>query len=182
MRKSGLLVLALLLAAPSLFAQEKNNFSVFASSLEFSNSSAGRRLNAAYGLSFERMFTPHLSAEISVSSESHHSYGYVVDETGYINQVSAVSFRTHPIDLIARYRFVNESRWRPFLGLGMRYAAAPHVDSMFGYRNRWTPEADGGVVYQMRHLGIVIDGKALLGDHEYYDSVLKTSIGLSWRF
>jgi hypothetical protein len=96
--------------------------------------------------------------------------------------VTPVKFRTYPIDLTARYRFVNDTRWKPFIGAGARYVAAPHVDSMFGYTNRLSPELVGGVVFQLRHLGIVVDGKALLADHEYYDSAFKTAVGLNWRF
>jgi outer membrane protein W len=182
MRKSRLLVIALLLIAPAVFAQRQNTFSVFFNQFGMTASEQNKRWYANYGAAFESSLTPHFSAQISVGSERHNSYSYVVDETGYINQVAPVRFRTYPIDLTARYRWVNETRFKPYLGLGARYVAAPHVDSMFGYTNRVTPELVGGVVYQLRHLGIVADGKVLLGDHEYYDAAFKTSIGLSWRF
>jgi len=176
-------LLALLLIAPAAYAQPKTSFSVFLSQVNIAYSpTTGHHWYSDYGAGVETVFTPRFSLQASVTSERRSSRPYVVDETGYINQVPPVSFRTYPIDLTARYRFVNESRWKPFLGLGVRYVAAPHVDSMFGYSNRWTPEATGGVIFQMRHLGIVLEGKALLGDHEYYDSVLKSSIGLNWRF
>ena len=116
-------------------------------------------------------------------------YGTLIDwESGIRSAFAAAgvdgddALRTYPIDLTARFRWVNDTRFKPYIGLGARYVAAPHVDSMFGYTNRTTPELVGGVVYQLRHLGIVADGKVLLGDHEYYDSMFKTSIGLSWRF
>jgi outer membrane protein W len=182
MRKSGLFVIALLFIAPAVFAQRQNNFTVFLNQFGLEESNTGRHWYSSYGAAFESSFTPHFSAQISVGSEQHRSFPYVVDETGYINQVTPVRFRTYPIDLTARYRWVNETRFKPYIGLGARYVAAPHVDSMFGYTNRVTPELVGGVVYQLRHLGIVADGKVLLGDHEYYDSAFKTSIGLNWRF
>lgn len=90
-----------------------------------------------------------------------------------------MKFRTYPIDFTLHYRF-DDTRWKPYIGAGARYVAAPHVDSMFGYTNRLTPEVVGGVVFQMRHLGIFADGKVNLGDHEYYDPVFKTAIGVSW--
>jgi hypothetical protein len=77
--------------------------------------------------------------------------------------VPPVSFRTYPIDLTARYRWVNETRWKSYLGVGARYVAAPHVDSMWGYTNRVTPEIVGGVLFTFRHFGIVADGKVLWG-------------------
>jgi hypothetical protein len=182
MRKSRLFVIALLLVSPAVFAQRQNNVSVFFNQFGLQESNTGQHWHSSYGAAFESSFTRHFSAQISVGSEQHSSFPYVVDETGYINQVTPVKFRTYPIDLTARFRWVNETRFKPYIGLGARYVAAPHVDSMFGYTNRTTPELVGGVVYQLRHLGIVADGKVLLGDHEYYDSVFKTSIGLSWRF
>ncbi len=182
MRKSRLFVFALLFIAPAVFAQRENNFSVFLNQFGLEASNKGRHWNSSYGAAFESSFTPHFSAQLSVGSEQHHSFPYVVDETGFINDVTPVKFRTYPIDLTARYRFVNETRWKPYIGAGARYVAAPHVDSMFGYTNRVTPELVGGVIFQLRHLGIVADGKVLLGDHEYYDSAFKTSLGLNWRF
>jgi outer membrane protein W len=183
MRKSRLFVIALLFIAPSVFAQKERSFSVFISEFRMSSSSStGRHWYSDYGAAFENSFTPRLSVQLSVASEHHQSYPYVVDNTGYINQVPAVSFRTYPIDVTARYRFVNASRWKPFLGLGARYVAAPHVDSMFGYRNRFSPEAVGGVVFQLRHFGVAFEGKALVGDRENYDTALRTSVGLNWRF
>ena len=182
MRKFSLLVIVLLLIAPSALAQGKNSFSVFVNQFGVYTSEGRHHWYTDYGVAYEASITPHFAAALSVGSEQHASYSYVVDETGFINQVTPVRFRTYPIDLTARYRFVNETRWKPYIGGGARYVAAPHVDSMFGYTNRWAPEAVGGVVFQLKHLGIVADGKLLLGDHEYYDSALKTSIGLSWRF
>ncbi len=182
MRKSRLFVIALLFIAPAAFAQRENNFSVFLYQAGVSSSESGRHWYGNYGAAFESSLTSHFSAQLSVGSEQHRSYPYVVDETGYINQVTPVRFRTYPIDLTGRFRFVNDTRWKPYIGAGARYVAAPHVDSMFGYTNRLTPELVGGVVYQLRHFGIVVDGKVLLGDHQYYDSAFKTSFGLNWRF
>ena len=182
MRKSGLLSIALLFVAPAVFAQRQNSVSVFLNQFGVQESNLHSHWYSSYGAAFESVFTPHFSAAVSIASEQHSSYSYVVDETGFINQVPPVRFRTYPIDLTARYRWVNETRFKPYIGLGARYVAAPHVDSMFGYTNRTTPELVGGVVYQLRHLGIVADGRVLLGDHEYYDSEFKTTIGLSWRF
>ena len=183
MRKSSLFVIALLFMAPAAFAQVKHSVSAFFNGAGVGTTRSGdRNWYAEYGLGYDAAFTPHWSAAISVGSEHHSSRGYVVDETGFINEVPSVSFRTNPIDLTGRFHFVNETRWKPYIGAGARYVAAPHVDSMFGYTNRWTPEAVGGVVFQLKHLGILAEAKVLAGDHEYYDSAVKTSLGLSWRF
>jgi outer membrane protein W len=174
--------LVLLLIAPAAFAQQRNHFSVFLSNLGVYSTSQHTHWYSDYGAAFDTSFTPRLSAQLSVSSEGHSTYPYVVDSSGYINQVDPVRFRTYPIDLTGRYHFITESRWKPFLGAGLRYVAAPHVDSQFGLRSHLTPEAVGGVVFQMQRIGIVFEGKQLLGDREYYDSMFKASVGVNWRF
>ena len=173
--------LVLLLIAPAAFAQQRNDFSVFVSNFGVSTSQ-NTRWHVDYGAAVNTSFTPRFSAQLSVTSERHHTYPYVVDSSGYINQVDPVGFRTYPIDLTGRFHFFTESRWKPFLGAGLRYVAAPHVDSQFGLRSHLTPEAVGGVVFQMRRIGIVFEGKQLLGDREYYDSMFKASVGVNWRF
>ena len=41
----------------------------------------------------------------------------------------------------------------------------------------------GGTVFQIKKsFGLFLDGKAYLGDREFYDSQLKGSFGLLWRF
>jgi len=182
MRKTRLFVIAFFFVASALLAQGKSNVSIFFNRSNVAATEGPHHWYSDYGAAYDFSITPRFSAALSVADEKHSSYGYVVDETGYINQVTPVQFRTYPIDLTGRFHFINDTRWKPYIGAGARYVAAPHVDSMFGYTNRWTPELTGGLVFQFRHLGIVADGQVLLGDHEYYDSVFKTSLGLSWRF
>jgi outer membrane protein W len=182
MRTARFLVIILLLIAPAAFAQQRNDFSVFISNLGMSSSQQHSHWYADYGVALDTSFTPRLSAQLSVTSEQHHTYPYVVDSSGYINQVAPVAFHTYPIDLTGRYHLFTNSRWKPFLGAGLRYVAAPRVDSQFGLQSRLTPEAVGGVMFQMQRIGIVFEGKQLLGDREYYDSMFKASVGLNWRF
>ena len=121
--------LLLLLIAPAAFAQQRNDFTVFVSNFGVSTSQ-NTRWHVDYGAAVNTSFTPRFSAQLSVTSEQHHTYPYVVDSSGYINQVDPVSFHTYPIDLTAHYRFINDTRWKPFLGAGVRYVAAPAVDSV----------------------------------------------------
>jgi outer membrane protein W len=137
----------------------------------------------SYGISYERMFAPRWSVQAAVAVERHHSYGYVVEDNGAIAMVEPERLRTVPIDLTAGYHWPNDTRWKPFLGIGAHYVAAPDADPRFRYRNHLHPAINGGTLFMLTHnLGLMLDGRIYLGDHEPYDDNLKTSIGLSWRF
>jgi outer membrane protein W len=173
-----------LLVATSAFAQKKNEFSIFVSDANVSYSrDQGTRGSGSPGLAFDRMVTPRISAQIAVAYERHHTYSYIVNPNGTFTQVPPLPFTTYPIDLSARYHFLNDTRWKPYLGLGLRYVRQPHISYQFRYRDHVGPEIVGGTAFQLtKSFGLVLDGKAYLGDREQYDSQLKSSFGLFWRF
>jgi hypothetical protein len=100
-----------------------------------------------------------VSAQLSISSEQHRTYNYVVDQIGFVNFVTPSSFRSRPIDLAVRYRVLNDPRWQPYRGLGAHYVRAPNVDSEFGYQSHLGPEIVEHRISTRRSLGIVLDGK-----------------------
>lgn len=188
MRKPTLLFLVLILAlAPQAFAQRKNEFSVFLSDVTGWSAHANEKTNwyGGVGVAYNAFFTPRFSTQLSVAAEQRHTYSYVVDVGGFINIVAPRDVRTYPIDLVARYNWVNETRWKPYLGIGAHYVAAPKInlDPGFNYRNRFGPEVVGGVEFLVKPtFGITLDGRAITGKHETYDPVGKASLGVSWRF
>ncbi len=183
MRRVATALIVLLFALPA-FAQQKNEFQIFLTNGVISHSSAsGTEASASGGMAFDRMVTSRMSAQFAVGFERHRTYSYVVEPGGTFRQVTPLRFRTYPIDLAVRYHFLNDTRWKPYLGLGARYVAAPNVGSEFRYKNHIGPEIVGGTVFQIgRSFGLVLDGKVLVGDHEPYDDPFKTSFGLNWRF
>jgi outer membrane protein W len=183
MRTLVITLLTLLLASAAS-AQQKNELSFFATNPGLSYSSKdGANASAGVGIAFDRMFTPRVSAQLSIASEQHHTYPYVVAPNGSIQQVTPRSFQTVPIDLAVQYHFLNDTHWQPYLGLGAHYVSAPHVGSQFRYQNHLGPEIAGGTVFRIgRSLGIVLDGKIALGDREHYDPSFRPSVGFTWRF
>lgn len=166
--------------AAALFAQPKDELSVFASryteGIRNSNS-------VSLGVAFDRMLTPRISAQLWIASEHHYTYPYVVEPNGSFRQVARVRFHTIPIDLTVQYHFLNDTAWKPFVGVGARYVGAPKVSSAFRYQNHLGPEIVGGTAFQItRRFGLRADGKIYFGDREHYDDQLKTSLGLFWRF
>ena len=173
-----------LLLASAASAQQRNELSFFASNPGLGYSSTGgTNASAGLGIAFDRMFTPRVSAQLSIASEQHRTYPYVVAPNGSFQQVTPRSFQTYPIDLAVHYHFLKDSRWQPYLGLGAHYVSAPHVGSQFGYQNHLGPEIVGGTVFRIGpSFGIVLDGKVTLGDREHYDPSFRPSVGFTWRF
>lgn len=166
-------VVVLLCGAASAQQTQTQTLSIFASDTA----------EPSYGLSYERMFAPRWSVQAAVSVEHPHSYNYVVEDNGAITLVNRERLQTLPIDLTARYHWPNDTRWKPFLGAGAHYVAAPDADPRFHYRNHLQAAITGGTLFMLTHnLGLMLDGRVYLGDHEPYDESLKTSFGLSWRF
>src|SRR5205823_6345748 len=148
MRKPALFFILVLAVAPSAFAQRKNELSVFLSDISHVTEAFGKtHWYGGVGLAYNAFVTPRFSAQLAVAAEEHRSYPYIIDGLGGIQPVPSRKLRTYPIDLSGRYQFLNETRWKPYLGLGARYLAAPKADPGFGYRNRLTPEAVGGVEF-----------------------------------
>jgi outer membrane protein W len=175
---------ASLLLASAVFAQQKREFSVFLSDVAGTSDSHERAYWAGgAGAAYSMKFTPRLSVQLAAAAEEHRTYPYFVIRGGGIFFVPQARIRTYPIDLTARYHWANDTRWQPFLGAGLRYVAAPHVDPNFQYRTHLNAEVIGGLEFLVRPtLGITVDARQLLGDRENYDPLLKVSAGVSFHF
>lgn len=185
MRKSALLFLAFaFVLLPTAIAQQKNEFSIFVSDISgMSRTFDKTHWYGGLGMAYNFFATPRISAQLAIAEEQHRTYPYVVDGFGGIQPVTPVKVRTYPVDVSARYHFLNESRWKPYLGLGVRYVGAPNVDPEFRYRSHLNPQVVGGVEFLVRpSIGIALDGKQLAGDRENYDPFFKVSLGVNWRF
>ena len=125
MRKSIVIAVSLLFVVASAFAQQRatpsNTVSVFISDAVVSySSSSGSRLDASYGGAFDHMFNRHISAEVSLTSQPARRYFSTFVTNGQpVTSSSTVHF--HPIDASISYHFLTDSRWKPYLGGGLRY-------------------------------------------------------------
>src|SRR3954447_19841330 len=168
MRKSIVIAASLLFIAGSAFAQQQatraNTVSVFLSdAMATYSSSSGSRLDVSYGGAFDHMFNRHISAELSVTSQPARRYFSTVVTSGEPT-VSSSTVHFHPIDANVSYHFLTDSRWKPYLGGGLRYLNnSVIVTGLFGEKHRFTsrtvdPEVSGGVVFQFRPtLGLRFD-------------------------
>jgi outer membrane protein W len=193
MRKSIIVAVSLLFVVAPAFAQQpnrSNTVSVFMSDLSITSTSAtGTNLETSYGAAFGHMFNRNWSAELSVTSQP-------IQRTTIIffgNQPPAYSTfrdRLYPIDTNVSYHFLTGSRWKPYVGVGLRYLDyKTRLDLPTGvsrYSQRFVdPEITGGVTFQIRpNLGLRFDAKRIVGTSNSVlgDSALSGSIGLAFRF
>lgn len=179
-----LVLTVLCLVTPVLAsAQQKQALSVFLTDVTSSTNEQSYDRWGRFGVSFERMFAERLSLQAAASYERHRSYPYVVEDDGSITEVGSQRLTVYPIDVTARYHWLNDTRWKPYLGLGAHYVAAPNVDRRFRYQNHWDGLIDGGVTFLITpQIGVFVEGRQLVGDRESYDPLFRVLAGLSWRF
>jgi outer membrane protein W len=194
MRKLIVVTVSLLFVAASAFAQDTartNAVSVFVSDAMVTySSSSGSRLDVSYGGAFDHMFNRHISAELSVTSQPARRYSSTFVTTGQpVLSSSLVHF--HPIDANVSYHFLTDSRWKPYVGGGLRYLNnSVIVTGLFGETHRFTtrtvdPEISGGVIFQFRPtLGLRFDAKQIVGNSGSVlgETAFTGSVGLSFRF
>ena len=129
--------------------------------------------NNGLGGAVELRATPHWAVELGASSEKHKvTIGGIF--TGHV-----VEFRARNIDLTAHYYFVNQSRWQPFIGAGVRRATTSSDE----LEDRTSAEVAGGLHFMITpKFSLRISGKGLLNSGVSYDPDFKTEVGLAWRF
>src|SRR2546423_1790769 len=123
MRKVLVLVALVWSIPAALLAQPKQTLSVFAAGVN--TSSQDERRPAGFGIAYDRMLNQRLSLDAAIAYERHVSYPYVVDVGGFVDIVPRAHLRTVPVDVTARYHWLNETRWKPYIGAGAHYVAAP---------------------------------------------------------
>jgi hypothetical protein len=195
MRKSIVIAVSLLFVVASAFAQQHatpaNTVSVFVSDAMVSYSStSGSRLDVSYGGAFDHMFNRHISAEVSVTSQPARRYFSTFVVSGQPTTSSSV-VHFHPIDASVSYHFLTDSRWKPYLGGGLRYLNNSVIlrGGPLGNQRLTTrtvdPEISGGIVFQFRPtLGLRFDAKQIVGNSGSVlgERALTGSVGLSFRF
>ncbi|MFZ2490697.1 MAG: hypothetical protein WA208_04350 [Thermoanaerobaculia bacterium] len=156
----------------------------------FLSQSQEERSNRSYGLSFQRQWVPRFSTGLAVAMEDpvvrSCSGGWKSPRV-----CREAMLRTYPIDLTGRFHFVNDTRFKPFVGAGVRYVAAPDLTSeeltIIGqrYSDHLDPQVVGGLEFRISDSFTVgLEMKALFRNDEVleYDSFLKITGGVGWRF
>jgi hypothetical protein len=132
---------------------------------------------SGYGAAFRHLWSPHLATQISVGSERHDLRAtsfFIFPNPGPPDFVRVTS-----IDLEAQYQYLNATRFKPYLGAGVRHVNGPRDRS-----DRMSAEITGGLIFVVSpHFGIWVDSKALLRDRSVnWDPAFKTNAGLALRF
>ena len=121
MRK--LIVFLSLFVATAAFAQQNkpNGFFIFVTNPGYASEPRGNELNGAFGFALQRMFSPRFSGEIAISHDSE-TFGFrSFKSDGTLLAGHVVTVYSLPVDLTARYHFLNDSSWKPYIGAETRY-------------------------------------------------------------
>ena len=180
MRRAALIAIVVNSLATAAFSQQ-TQVSIFYTQLL---DSGGR----GYAAALSRQWTPRISTAISVGVEDP---DFAICTGGIFTPLRCrdLSVTTYPVDLSARFHFPNDTRWHPYVGAGVRYLAAPDLSpeelQIIGeaYSDEMLPEAVGGFDFLISpRFALSVELKALTANTEDYDSALKLSAGVSWRF
>jgi outer membrane protein W len=172
-----------LLSLPLFAQQAKEDFQIFAYAGNIAITSSdryGTTVDSSYGLALSKFVTPRVSLELSASSQDWWEY-----EPGpYHFGVPIVRIRhtVYPISFDSQYHFANDSRWKPYLGLGVRYVNA--TAHYYNLGARYSPEINGGVSFMITpHVALRFDGKQELRTRgPAYDPPTRGSVGVAWHF
>jgi outer membrane protein W len=184
MKRFALFAAFAVFAVPLFAQQPKNDFQIFAYATDVGitwSESYGTAINSNFGLALSKFVAPHWSMELSVSTQKWWEYSPVVNHFG--DPIIRYKRTSYPVSLDGQYHFFNDSRWKPYLGAGVRY-----VDPNAHFRDfgaQISPEVNGGVSFMMTpNLSLRFDGRLAVrsGDRPGYDPLSRGSIGLGWHF
>lgn len=179
MRKAVMAVV--LFAAVPLFAQEQRfRLSVFASDVELAYSEGGgNHSHADLGAALEYRWNDRWSLELSLMREEHVITATSLDPAGVT--ITRDDVASYPVDVMGYYQIHNGTRWKPYLGAGLRYEN--RVKSIFGeFGDTLSAQLGGGVhVMITPKFSVRADAKYAIPDSEF-GSDIKPSIGFGWRF
>jgi len=172
------------LALPAFAQQPKNDFQIFVYTSNVgitSTDSNGTTVDGGFGLAVSKFVAPHISAEASVTSQDWWEY-----EPGpyhFGDPIIRHRHTTYPISLDGQYHFFNSSRWKPYLGAGVRYVE-PHAQ-LRNIGARISPEVVGGVSFMFTpSFSLRFDAKQEIRSSSgpAYDPLSRVSVGLGWHF
>jgi len=196
---------SLLFVVAAASAQQRstpNAVTIFVSDLALSDTSTnGQHSDAGYGVALDHMFTDRISGELSVSRQTYRRH-VTTFVSGGIPVTSFPQFELFPVDADVSYHFLFSSRWKPYVGVGLRYVemsedlGGPLGPNVITSR-AVAPEVVGGLTYQFRPpLGIRLDARQVVRSEKSYitkpfftgfDALgfvpdFQASLGLSFRF
>jgi outer membrane protein W len=193
MRKTVVVAISLLFVVASAFAQQSsrsNSVSVFISDPSLGwTKTEGTSASAGYGLALDHMFTNRFSVELSLTRQREaYSFTSIGGNGAAIRTTTTDT--AYPFDAVASYHFLTDSRWRPYVGAGLRYVSETYrgQSTLGAYgvtMHQVDPELAAGVIFQLRpSLGLRFDAKQVIGStrSDRVDRAFKASVGLAFRF
>jgi outer membrane protein W len=192
----------LLMCASAVIAADTRamQLSVFTSNLSFGQSNGQSQWGGGGGIALSRAWSPNWSTELAVAAQRESGL-FTINSLAPSGAASPLTqrrdFSVFPADLTMQYRFLNQSRWIPYLVAGARYVGAPRsaqvevtpsLGNLAGtgsnLQERRSVEAGAGLSVRITpRVGLRVDAMRLLrSDGVNYDPLVRTSFGVSFRF
>jgi outer membrane protein W len=184
--RRALLFLAVCLITLPLAAQQSPDkplrVSLLATDITYTESdSTGSNLDTGFSIGLQYQFTPRWSAEASYGREEHTASWATYHGPTFV-EVERRTVTSQPFEFTGQFNFANDSRWKPYIGAGARYISKPD-DGTPRSETQLAPLVTAGVHFQITPtFSLRAEGKGKIGDDRYYDSQIKTAIGIGWRF
>jgi outer membrane protein W len=149
-----------------------------------------------FGVAFSHSWNARWSAEGSIALDQHYMDG--------LRFIASTPVTTHekvriiPVDLMMRFQFPNDSRWKPYIGGGARYVGAPDITvadistpnpaglfpvAVRRLDSRLSAQVGVGTTFMITpRVGLQFDVKRLLrNDSIAFDPLTRGSFGVPWK-
>jgi outer membrane protein W len=150
-----------------------------------------------FGVAFSHSWNARWSAEGSIGLDQHYMDGLRFIASTPVTTHEKV--RTIPVDLMMRFQFPNDSRWKPYVGGGARYVGAPDITvadisttpnpaglfpvAVRRLDSRLSAQVGIGTTFMITpRVGLQFDVKRLLrNDSIAFDPLTRGSFGVHWK-
>jgi outer membrane protein W len=202
MRTFFVVTIVLMCTSAAIAADSQTmQLSVFTSNLSFGQSNGQSQWSGGGGIALSRAWSPNWSTELAVAAQRESGLFttfFSLNPSGAAVPVTQRrDFSVYPVDLTTQYRFLNSSRWTPYVAAGARYIGAPQsarveitpglgnlVGTGWHLQERRSVEAGAGLSVRITpRVGLRVDAMRLLrSDGVNYDPLLRTSFGVNFHF
>lgn len=182
------LVLMSLAAAAAAETRGDTRVTVYASNFQHGwSEGAGSTTRTGYALGLSYFLRPRWSVELAYGSEPQTLYTRRFVDFGdgtFGVFTDSQRVNAHPLDVVGRYHFTNDSRWKPYVGLGARWTDRPDGFADSRVFTALSAQAVVGTAFEITpRLSLHLEGKQLLrADPAPWDDGTKFVAGVGWKF
>lgn len=177
--------------------RDKATSSTFGTAGEPATTRTVSEWKGGFGVAFSHSWNAQWSAEGSLGFEQYYMNGQRFEAS--IPVTTREKVRTIPADLMMRFHFPNDSRWKPYVGGGAHYVGAPDITvadisttpnsaglfpvTVRRLDSRLSAQVGIGTTFMITpRVGLQFDVKRLLrNDSITFDPLTRGSFGVHWK-